>query len=402
MRARSKKIAIIATLDSKGAEVGFITSALHESGRETIVIDVGTAGTPAYPADIPRETVASRGDQLLSGEDPAQALMGMAAGARVLLTELLECGEIGAVAGIGGGKGAGLFDQATRNLPFGFPKLLVSSARPALLGDIASRSDMILMPTLVDLFGLNRFTQTILTNAASALAGLDWSPMEAKPRQVVAITAFGVTTPAAKAIQNLLADAAIDSVVFPANGAGGRAMEALIEKGEFDGVVDLTTTEMADYLLGGTASAGEQRLTAAGAAGIPQVIAPGAVDMVNFGPPDTVPAKFANRTTYRHTPLTTLVRTTPEETEKIGRLTAERLNTAKAPVLILWPEHGVSDYDREGRPFYDPAANAAWLRGLQATLNDRIALRKLAMHINDPAFARQCAAWMTDQLKDQS
>lgn len=240
MRALQKN-AIIATLDSKGAEVGLITSALHESGRETIVVDVGTAGTPAYPADIPRETVASPGDQPLSGEDPPQALKGMAAGARVLLTEFLERGEIGAVSGIGGGKGSGLLDQATRNLPFGFPKLLVSSARPALLGDIVSHSDMILMPTLVYLFGLNRFTQVILTNAASALAGLDSDG--GKAPSVVAITAFGVTTPPAKAIQSFLTGATIDSVVFPANGAGGRAMEALIDKDEFGGVVDLTTTE---------------------------------------------------------------------------------------------------------------------------------------------------------------
>ena len=330
------------------------------------------------------------------------ALAAMAAGAAVIVREMFNAGAVSAVAGIGGGKGSGVFHSITKDLPYGFPKVLVTSARPALLAEIATTTDTILLPTLVDLFGINEFTRLALGNAGKILAALSWTMPEITSTKRVAVTAFGVTTPAVQSAKSKLESAGITVIVFPANGAGGRTMEALIAKFVFDGVIDLTTTEMADLLLGGTASAGKDRLTAAGACGIPQIIAPGATDMVNFGPPDTLPEKYSGRTKYQHTPMTTLVRTTPEETAEIARQTAQRLNAATGPVAVFWPAGGVSDYDRPGQSFFDSAANLAWLNAMTQTLNPAILVTQTDHHINDPDFASLCAEWMIAQLEVQT
>ena len=396
------KVVLLATLDSKGEEAAYLKGLLVEgSGRCVCVVDVGTSGSPAFPADVSREDVSRAGGGVSNANGPADALDIMAAGSAKIVRAMFDKGEISAIAGIGGGKGAGVFHRATRDLPYGFPKLLVTSGRPALLAEIATTTDTILLPTLVDLFGMNRFTRATLGNAADMLAGLAWKGVEEKAGKTVATTAFGVTTPAVQSIKSSLEAAGIKVIAFPANGAGGRTMESLIAKGAFDGVIDLTTTEMADLLLGGTASAGEARLTAAGRVGIPQVIAPGATDMVNFGPPDTVPSKFSDRVKYQHTPMTTLVRTKPEDAAEIARQTAGRLNKATGPVAVFWPGGGVSDYDRPGQAFHDPAANTAWRDSLKATLVPTIPVIETEHHINDPKFAALCSDWMIAQMEEQ-
>ncbi len=396
------KVVLLATLDSKGEEAAYLKGLLVEgSGRCVCVVDVGTSGSPAFPADVSREDVSRAGGGVSNANGPADALDIMAAGSAKIVRAMFDKGEISAIAGIGGGKGAGVFHRATRDLPYGFPKLLVTSGRPALLAEIATTTDTILLPTLVDLFGMNRFTRATLGNAADMLAGLAWKGVEEKAGKTVATTAFGVTTPAVQSIKSSLEAAGITVIAFPANGAGGRTMESLIAKGAFDGVIDLTTTEMADLLLGGTASAGEARLTAAGRVGIPQVIAPGATDMVNFGPPDTVPSKFSDRVKYQHTPMTTLVRTKPEDAAEIARQTAGRLNKATGPVAVFWPGGGVSDYDRPGQAFHDPAANTAWRDSLKATLVPTIPVIETEHHINDPKFAALCSDWMIAQMEEQ-
>ena len=400
MRSETAAISLIATLDTKGSEASYLQQRLEALGRKVLIIDVGTSGTPQCSADIPRERVAAAAKAAADGADPSAMLGAMAKGAERLLAELAHEKRIAAVVGIGGGKGAGVFHRASRGLPFGFPKVLISSARPALLAEIATTSDTILMPTLVDLFGVNRFTRAILDNAVALLSKLEWNPPAERQGKTVAVTAFGVTTPAVEAVKADLELAGIEVIVFPANGAGGRTMEALIEKRQFEGVIDLTTTEMADLLLGGTASAGDARLTAAGKAGIPQLIAPGAVDMANFGPPDTVPERLAGRTTYCHTPMTTLVRTTADETAEIARMTADRLNDAKGPVAVIWPKQGVSAYDRSGHPFHDPAANSAWREAMGQILRGGVPIIDSDHHINERAFAGLCANWMIEQLRE--
>jgi uncharacterized protein (UPF0261 family) len=402
MNTLDQQIVLISTLDSKGEETAFLKELVKKAGRLVCVIDVGTAGTPAFAADITREEVAKKATTMSESDGPVDALAAMAAGAAVIVREMFNAGAVSAVAGIGGGKGSGVFHSITKDLPYGFPKVLVTSARPALLAEIATTTDTILLPTLVDLFGINEFTRLALGNAGKILAALSWTMPEITSTKRVAVTAFGVTTPAVQSAKSKLESAGITVIVFPANGAGGRTMEALIAKFVFDGVIDLTTTEMADLLLGGTASAGKDRLTAAGACGIPQIIAPGATDMVNFGPPDTLPEKYSGRTKYQHTPMTTLVRTTPEETAEIARQTAQRLNAATGPVAVFWPAGGVSDYDRPGQSFFDSAANLAWLNAMTQTLNPAILVTQTDHHINDPDFASLCAEWMIAQLEVQT
>ena len=402
MNTLDQQIVLISTLDSKGEETAFLKELVKKAGRLVCVIDVGTAGTPAFAADITREEVAKKATTMSESDGPVDALAAMAAGAAVIVREMFNAGAVSAVAGIGGGKGSGVFHSITKDLPYGFPKVLVTSARPALLAEIATTTDTILLPTLVDLFGINEFTRLALGNAGKILAALSWTMPEITSTKRVAVTAFGVTTPAVQSAKSKLESAGIAVIVFPANGAGGRTMEALIAKFVFDGVIDLTTTEMADLLLGGTASAGKDRLTAAGACGIPQIIAPGATDMVNFGPPDTLPEKYSGRTKYQHTPMTTLVRTTPEETAEIARQTAQRLNAATGPVAVFWPAGGVSDYDRPGQSFFDSAANLAWLNAMTQTLNPAILVTQTDHHINDPDFASLCAEWMIAQLEVQT
>lgn len=395
-----KTIILLATLDSKGEEIAFLKQGLEMRGRTVRVMDVGTAGEPHFLADILRSEVKARSGAEQKANDPASALSAMAKGAAVLIDEMFKAGSIDAVVGVAGGKGTGLFHQATKGLPYGFPKVLISSGRPALLAEIAMTSDTILMPTLVDLFGMNRFSRAILENAANLVAGLTWKEQDTESAKTIAVTAFGVTTPAVTEIKRILNATGYTVIVFPANGAGGRTMEALVAKGVFDGVIDLTTTEIADLLFHGTASAGPNRLLAAGAQGIPQLISPGGIDMVNFGPPETVPDQFKDRVTYRHTPMTTLVRTTPEDTAEIGRHTANKLNLAQGAVAVFWPGKGVSDYDREGHCFYDPSANAAWRDAMKAELSTRIQVTETKHHINDPEFAALCAGWMMTQLED--
>jgi uncharacterized protein (UPF0261 family) len=378
-------VAIVATIDTKEAEVSYVADIIRTSGRDVVLVDIGTSSIAA-----------------VKSPDPAALLADIGQRARVSVNQMLEDGRISAIIGIAGGKGSGVYGEVIADLPFGFPKLLVSSARPALLAELAAKSDILLYPTLVDLFGINGFTGRILANAANAIAAMHYKPQGQTRRRIVAITAFGVTTPAVNQCVRLLSEKDIEAIVFPANGSGGRKMEALVDAGEFDAVLDLTTTELADDLIGGTASAGEDRLTAAGRRGIPELIAPGAVDMVNFGIPSSVPERFSGRRFYSHTPYTTLMRTTSEETFEIGRRTGLKLAAAKGASHALWPSEGVSDYDRDGAVFYDPQANAAWLSGLRSTLPPSVAVQEIACHINDPAFAAAAVDWILQHIQKEA
>ena len=398
MQLTKEKILIIATLDSKGEEVLFLKKQLEQNKRSVITMDIGTAGSPKFTGDITRESVASKTKVPSDSNGPAEILSAMAIGAEFFVKDLVNKSSISAVVGIGGGKGAGAFHEITKNLPYGFPKMLITSARPALLAEIATTSDTILLPSIVDLMGINEFTHKIFVNAANMLSELSWTKEIKKSGKTIAITSFGVTTPAVQSILSKLSDTNIRAIVFPANGAGGRAMESLIIKGEFDGVIDLTTTEIADLMFNGTASAGKNRLTAAAKRGIPQIIVPGATDMVNFGPPETMPKEFFERKIYRHTPMTTLLRTNSKETEEIAYQTAIRINKSVGPVVVIWPSKGVSDYDRPGKHFHDPIANMSWRDTMKKNLREDIPFLEQNLHINDPKFGALCADWMLKKL----
>ncbi|WP_024513082.1 Tm-1-like ATP-binding domain-containing protein [Bradyrhizobium sp. ARR65] len=385
-------VAIVATLDTKASEASYLAGIIETCGRKTVLIDTGTSNLVV--GDKP---TGGNGARVAS---PAALLKEIAASTRKKVGSLLQSGAISAIVGIAGGKGSAVFGEVVSDLPYGFPKLLVSSARPALLAELAFHNDIILYPTLVDLLGINVFTARVLENAGRAIAAMQHAPAQhARKRKTVAITAFGVTTPAANHCVARLADAGVDAIVFPANGAGGRKMEQLIAAGEFDAVIDLTTTELADEILGGAASAGSDRLKAAAAHLVPQVVAPGAVDMVNFGPPSSVPDQFRGRQLYSHTPYTTLMRTTASENATIGWLTAERLSQAEGPAIVFWPAKGVSDYDREGGIFRDVDADKAWLDAVKRNVRPGIKVCELNCHINDPEFAEAAVTWILKQLR---
>lgn len=390
----SGAVAIVATLDTKAPEAIYLSNLVERLGRKTVLVDVGTTKTRAGA-----EGLANVGRVAA----PAELLQTIAAATRPKIASMQASGAISAIVGVAGGKGSGVFGELVADLPYGFPKLLISSARPAMLAELAGKSDIIIYPTLVDLFGVNGFTARILENAGRAIAAMHYKPSSGpRTTKIVAVTAFGVTTPAVSRCVERLAEAGIETIVFPANGAGGRKMESLVAAGEFDAVLDLTTTELADEVVGGTASAGPDRLKAAGSYPIPQLIAPGAVDMVNFGSPSSVPEQFKGRQFYSHTPYTTLMRTTASENEEIGRLTAKRLSKAQGPCLVLWPARGVSDYDRDSGIFRDAAADAAWLTAIKRDLPATIECRELDCHINDPEFADAASAWIVEQLRGRN
>jgi uncharacterized protein (UPF0261 family) len=395
-------VAVLATLDTKGEEVAHLLELLTTHGLRGWVIDTGVGGEPSVPAAVSRAQVAAAGGATLGslrvGRDPAVALAAMAAGARQTLQDLHASGHLQATIGITGGKGAALFATATSGLPMTSLKILVASARAEVLARIASTSTTVVFPTLVDLMGLNLLTRQALHRAAVLAASGDPVNSTSSATWTVAVTSFGVTTTAAMACVAGLRQRGAEALVFPANGGGGRLLERLIDEGQIDGLIDLTTTELADELVGGTASAGSERLSAAGRAGIPHWVAPGAVDMVNFGPPDTVPEEFRGRTFYRHSEYTTLMRTSPEENRRIGELVAERLNAAHGSRRVCWTAGGFSDYDRPGGHFYDPDADLHWLRGVESGLDSDIDLVTLEEHINAPAVAAGAVDWMVTEL----
>jgi uncharacterized protein (UPF0261 family) len=261
-----------------------------------------------------------------------------------------------------------------------------------------------MMPSVLDIAGLNRVSRRILSNAAGAICGMVAAEQAIAPGQKpsIAATMFGVTTPCVTAARRVLEARGYEVLVFHATGTGGRAMEQLIEDGAFVAVLDLTTTELADELVGGVMSAGPHRLQGAGRKGIPQVVCPGAIDMVNFGPMETVPAQFRSRNLYVHNSSVTLMRTTVEECAEIGRTTAIRLNDASGPVTVLIPLQGVSAIDRAGGPFYSQEALNAYRVALKAALRPSIRLVELDAHINDESFARAAAGLLIASLQAMS
>jgi len=324
----------------------------------------------------------------------------MAVGAKVVLARLNQQGAIHGVVSLGGSAGTAIATAAMRALPVGFPKLMVSTLASGDIKPYVGTTDICMMPSVLDIAGLNHVSRRIIGNAAAAICGMVAAePASARDQKpAIAATMFGVTTPCVTAARHVFEEKGYEVLVFHATGAGGQAMEQLIEDGAFQAVLDITTTELADELVGGVMSAGSHRLEAAGRKGIPHLVCPGAIDMVNFGPIETVPPQFRNRNLYIHNPSVTLMRTTPEECGEIGRITATRLNRATGPVTVLIPLQGVSAIDKIGAPFFSPDALAAYRCALKASLNPAIRLVELDAHINDEAFARAAADLLMESL----
>lgn len=396
-------VGIIGTFDTKGLELGYLQSRLQELGCETLTIDCGY-GAPQVPVDIDADAVAhaAGGDAAESRRrrDRGEWVALMAMGAAALCSRLHREGRIQALASLGGSAGTTIGTAAMRALPLGAPKLMVSTMASGDTRPYVGTSDVCMLYSVVDIAGLNRFSRRILRNAAGAVAGMAGSigEDEARDRPLIAATMFGVTTPCVTHARELLDAAGYETLVFHATGSGGRAMEDLARGGFLAGVLDITTTELADELVGGVLSAGPDRLEAAGAMGIPQVVCPGAIDMVNFGPRDTVPAQFADRLFYEHNATVTLMRTTPVENAELGRITARKLNAARGPVTVLFPLQGVSAIDRAEQPFHDAEADACYREALTAALSPSIRVVELDLHINDPAFAEAAVMALLEML----
>lgn len=386
-------VLVLGTLDTKGPEAAYLAEAIRRRGVTPLVLDLSVHGPPGVTADIPREEVAEAAgttvERLRARGDRAEALAVMASGATSHAQQLLDDGRLAGVVALGGSQGTVAGTKVMAALPFGLPKLMVSTMASGNTRPYVGTTDIAMLFPVVDLSGLNRFCRQILDNAAGAIAGMarEW---EAAPRggaPQVAITMFGATTPCVMEAAARLRALGTEPVIFHANGAGGRALEEWIDRGEFSAVLDLTTTELADELAGGHRSAGPSRLEAAGRRALPQVVAPGALDMVNFGPPETVPTAYAHRRFHRHNPGTTLMRTTPPENARLGSWMAEKLNRAAGPTGVVIPLDGFSAYDAVGGPFFDPEADAAFVTALRAGLQPGIPVLEVQAHINDPAFA---------------
>jgi uncharacterized protein (UPF0261 family) len=402
-------VAIVGCLDTKGVEVRYLKEVLERSGVLTHVLDAGVLGAPAFAADTSREELAALAGTSLADlrrrADRGLAMEAMCRGATQALLNLFREGKIHSVLAAGGSANTTIATAAMRALPTGFPKLVVSTLTSGDVSPYVGTRDLTMMYSVVDIAGLNRISETILANAARAAAAMALG-READSRRplppgkpLVAATMFGVTTPCVTEARRILEEAGYEVLVFHATGTGGRAMEELIRDGYFAGVLDLTTTELADELVGGVFSAGPERLTAAGAAGIPQVVSVGALDMVNFGPPETVPEKFRERKFYRHNPTVTLMRTTPEENAEMGRRIAGRLSGARGPVRVILPLRGVSLYAKAGGPFHDPAADLAAIQAIRDGLPRNVERIELDTDINDPAFARGAAEALLDLIR---
>jgi uncharacterized protein (UPF0261 family) len=389
----SGAVALIGTLDTKGEELAFLRNAIEACGLRTLVIDAGVLGDPSFTADVSRAAVAAAANEdvgtLVARKDRGWSVRVMAMGAAAIIRRLFDQGAIGAVVSLGGSAGTTIATAAMRTLPIGFPKLMVSTLASGDTKPYVGTSDICMMYSVVDIAGLNAISRRILSNAAAAVCGMvaNRKIEVAGERPAVAATMFGVTTPCVTAARRRLEEKGYEVVVFHATGSGGQAMERLIEDGAFKGVLDITTTELADELVGGVLTAGPHRLEAACRKGIPQVVCPGAIDMVNFGPMDSVPNRFQARTLYIHNPTVTLMRTTPEECAEIARVTANKLNSATGPVTVVIPLKGVSAIDKVGEPFYLPEALGAYRRVLKERLSPSVKLVELDAHINDESFA---------------
>lgn len=398
----AKAIVILGTLDTKGEEIAYLRDQIIALGAQTVVVDAGTLGPPAFLPDIDRHAVAAAAKvqvaDLAQAGDRGEAVSRMALGAARVVADLFASGEVAGIIGIGGSGNAAIACTAMRALPTGVPKLMVSTIAAGDTRPYIGTTDLTMMYSVVDISGLNRLSRHILANAAGAIVGMVNSAVpesEGTERPLIAATMFGVTTPCVTEVRRQLEERGYEVLVFHATGVGGRAMESLIRDHFIGGVLDITTTELADEVAGGTLSAGPERLEAAGEAGIPQVVSLGALDMANFGPLATVPEPFRGRLLYQHNPAVTLMRTTAEENAVLGRLIGEKLSRARGPVSVVVPLRGVSMLDAEGAAFHDPAADAALFAALRAALPARITLVEVDAHINDPLFA----ATLVDQFQ---
>ena len=388
-----KTVAVLGTFDTKGKELKFIKESIEEHCVKTLCINTGVFEPVVEPDISSAEVAAAVGadiNAIVEKRDRATATEVLAKGTEKLIPQLYAEGKFDGIISIGGSGGTSLATPAMRQLPLGVPKVMVSTMASGDVSPYVGTSDIVMIPSVVDAEGLNDISKVIFSNAANAVVGMvqNRKEIESDGKPLLAATMFGVTTPCVKAAEDYLHEQGYDVLVFHATGTGGKCMEALINQGFIKGVLDLTTTEWCDEVVGGVLNAGPDRLTAAGKNGIPQVVSVGALDMVNFGPMDTVPAQFKDRNLYKHNPTVTLMRTTADELKSIGHEIATRLADATGKTTLMLPLKGVSMIDVEGQPFYDAEADKVLFDTLRTELaNSNVEIVELDTDINDKEFA---------------
>ncbi|MEJ2303686.1 MAG: Tm-1-like ATP-binding domain-containing protein [Anaerolineales bacterium] len=401
----SRKIVIIGTLDTKGAEIAYLRDRLQALDLETIVVDSGILGEPIGIAldperDISRAKAARYGDhtieELRDAGSRGKAVEGMRAALKQLTLELYREGRLDAITSMGGAEGAVMGAAAMMQLPVGVPKVLVSpiASGKHYFDPLVGTSDIMVVHSIVDILGLNPIATTIFDNVAAAIKGLvehgHVLPKPGSEDKYVAVTMLGNTTKAVMALKDRLAEQGYEAVIFHSNGVGGPAMEELAEAGQFVGVIDYTTNETYDPMTGGIHDGGPDRLKRVGLLGLPQVVVPGCIDFCVFHA-GSIPPALQGRPVYDHNPEYTLVRASNDEMIALGHLFAERLNMAKGPVVIAVPTQGLSIPNVPDGPFWNPEADAAFLETLRMELRDNIPIYTFDRHVNDPEYGRQVA-----------
>ena len=399
-----KTVVITGSLDTKGKEFSFLRELIQKEGLETLVIDFGVMGEPAFAPDITRQEVAKAGGgdltRLASGEHKDEAMRIMAAGLVVVVRRLFDQGRLDGIIGMGGGGGTSLSTMAMRSLPVGVPKVMLSTLAGGDVSAYAGTRDITFMPSIVDVAGINRISRAIYTNAAGAITGMVKmnAAHEDGEKPLIAASMFGNTTLAVDRARAAFEARGYEVLVFHATGTGGRTMEGLISDGYFAALLDITTTELADEVCGGVLSAGPERCLAASRHGIPAVLVPGCVDMANFWGVESIPVEYKTRKLYQWNPNITLLRTNAIENERIGEMIAAAANAAIAPVAILIPLKGVSQLDSPGGAFWDPQADQACFEAIKRHLKPGIPVIEMDNNINDPEFADKVAQTLLDML----
>ncbi|MEU9162103.1 Tm-1-like ATP-binding domain-containing protein [Streptomyces sp. NPDC048424] len=407
-------VVLVGTLDTKGVEYGWLRERLLRAGVEVVLVDTGIMGEPRVPADVPRDAVARAAGTELSelrvAADRGAAVTTMARGAEATLLRLHAEGRLHGVLAIGGSGGTSIATRAMRALPLGVPKLMVSSMASGDVSPYVGSSDITMMYSVVDIAGINSVSGPVLANAVEAIAGMARAyartSLERRPprlgagaRPLIAASMAGVTTAGVDAARERLTDLGYEVLVFHVSGTGGRTLETLAGQGVFAGVLDLTLSELADDLCGGILTAGPDRLSAAGRAGIPQVVSLGALDMVKFGPLESLPQRVLDRGVHVHNPSITVIRTNPAECTELGRRVAAKLRVATGPTAVCVPLRGLSTLGSPGGPYHDPGADRALFSALREGLRGSAArLYDYDTHINDPAFGRAAADRLHDMI----
>jgi len=403
------KVVIVGTLDTKGEEFKYVKDIIENEGLETIVIDAGVLGEPYFEPDIDRSEVAEAGGDnikdLVEAADRGRSMEIMSNGAAEIVEELNQKGKVAGIISLGGSAGTTIGTTAMKRLPVGIPKVMVSTLASGDTRPYVGTKDITMMYSVVDILGVNSLSSEILSNAAFAVAGMvkGKKPEPKEKRPLIAATMFGVTTPCVEKAKDYLENHGYEVLVFHATGTGGQAMENLVEEGFISGVLDITTTELCDELVGGVLSAGPDRLEAAGKEGVPQVVSTGALDMVNFGPIDSVPKEFKDRNLYKHNPTVTLMRTTAAENKKLAEIIAEKLNKAESKTALFLPLKGVSMIDAEGQPFYGPDEDKILFETLRKNIDlEKVEIIEKDLHINDEEYALALAKKMIELIEEDN